>query len=881
MLVALLAALAAVGCRPKAARPPGYRVPLPNFSIEPAASPAALGPVSAFTFDSRGRPVVVKEGSGLVTRLDDLNGDGVFETERAIAAEVRSVRGLWFDGRTLYLLGSSAAGQYGLYRLEDRDNNGDMERVELLAALDAPAPGSHTIGRSPQGAPVFLHGGKWLRWSEERRALSVMAGGFGNARVLVFDADGEAFVLDADAPRLIHAIPGGEYGATGERLDTLPPLRESAGTALSFYRHDVYPEAFRGALFEAQGPLGRIVAQRMRPVGATYEPDRAAPLAEFVAGEPLTITGLATGPDGFVYFSSGGNSGGGLYRIRYTPSWQERWRRWREQEAGGLRAILHQPEPLSSWGHAALARQHDYLEARWGDELEQLAKRASAETGERVRAILLLMRFGPRTKPALLMELLTSGEPRVRAAAMLAAGALGDSSADEAVSKGLQDQDAMVRRRAAEAVGPQLEANPYALLDDPDRLVRFAARRALEQTPREEWKASALAETKPRPALEAMLALIHTASGPQEIAERQAVIERLLPMLADPALDQQLRLDALYVFGLAWQNVEDAELGKRCAATLLPAFTAHPSDADRVQLATAAALARCGGAGVIEALIKAMDEAKQDRALQAHYAHSLSKVRQGWDSGSKEAMLAWFEQAAEWRGSGSASSSRSLGEWFDAFAGSVLTSAEARVARRRIPKLAGAAAGALTAEEILATQLSETEAPTGTAARGKDVFAQRCACLPPVRGPGIGARGGPGSDRRSREAGKGRAARGDRLPSRKVDERYRSEAFELADGSTLTAMVVREDAKVLLLRTAAQPRPISILKSRVKSRRTLEESIMPEGCSTASIKMRLPACSSFSPVSPARGNRSAARSRARLCTEARPSGSALPELKTL
>ena len=66
-------------------------------------------------------------------------------------------------------------------------------------------------------------------------------------------------------------------------------------------------------------------------------------------------------------------------------------------------------------------------------------------------------------------------------------------------------------------------------------------------------------------------------------------------------------------------------------------------------------------------------------------------------------------------------------------------------------------------------------------------------------------------------------------PSREVDERYKSLVIETADGHEIDAMVVREDDRVLLLKTTTEPRPISILKSQVRGRRDSDQSIMPAG----------------------------------------------------
>ena len=88
----ILAALLTLGagCKArKAVADPAARASRlpPGFSIEAAVSaPQRLALVRTFTFDSRGRPVVVMaDGKGWATLLLDNNGDGFFETERVLS----------------------------------------------------------------------------------------------------------------------------------------------------------------------------------------------------------------------------------------------------------------------------------------------------------------------------------------------------------------------------------------------------------------------------------------------------------------------------------------------------------------------------------------------------------------------------------------------------------------------------------------------------------------------------------------------------------------------------------------------------------------------------------------------------------------------------
>ena len=848
LLVLFLILLVSAGCRPRLQQRQQQQeaaVAPAGFSIEAAAPGARLGSVAAFTFDSRGRPVVVVKDRKLATVLLDQNRDGVFETEKVLTTKVTGVRGLWFDGRTLYLIGNGPEGQYGFFRLEDKNGDDEMDAFEQLSAFEGGAePGPHDIRRGPDGLPTLLLGnGRWLRWNEDRRDYTVLATGFGNPRTHFYEPGGEAILFDsgneddADLPtyfgvRTIHAVPGGDYG-----VDPAPTL-----AAMEMYGHRVYPAAYRGSWFGLGSRRGTISTGRLVARGATFE--LVSAVDKFAQRDALEITGIETGPDGFVYFAtSGPGNRGGLYGIRYTPGWRERWDQWWERAPEGVLAVVRQPQPLSSWGHAALLRQKELFESRWAEGLEALALERSAAAPDRVQAMLMLQRFGPKPKVELLKRLIHDAEPSVRAAAIYVVGQQGAAQAARVLAAAaLEDDDAVVRRRAAEAIvrmglSPEdadfagitgFSASLYKLLGDRDQHVRYSARLALERTPREEWKPRVLAERDRSVAMEGMLALIRTtAAGPGQQEEREAVLTKLMLMLSDTKIDAASRLRALRLFTLAITGVKDAALGKQAAAVLLAQFPAAGDEPLNRELARA--LAGCGEPAAIQKILGAIPKGDRNRPLQIHYVDCLRSIKDGWTAAQKEALLAWFQAAAEWRGR--ASLPGALATMFDGALRTIYTKQENRLARARIPKFTsvnGAAPAGLSPEEILEFQLSEAAtAAVISPDQGKEIFAKRCASC--HRFGEVGDQFGP--DLTGLEARLDKAAILDAIlyPSREVEERYKTQVIETADGHEIDAMVVREDDKVLLLKTTAEPHPISILKSQVRARRDSDKSIMPEG----------------------------------------------------
>jgi putative heme-binding domain-containing protein len=76
-----------------------------------------------------------------------------------------------------------------------------------------------------------------------------------------------------------------------------------------------WPRRFGDALFMADWQFGRILLVDLVPRGATYEANAEL----FLEGGPLNVCDLAFGPDGALYFITGGRgSQSGLYRVTWT-----------------------------------------------------------------------------------------------------------------------------------------------------------------------------------------------------------------------------------------------------------------------------------------------------------------------------------------------------------------------------------------------------------------------------------------------------------------------------------------------------------------------------------------------------------------------------------
>src|SRR5262249_8812137 len=153
---------------------------------------------------------------------------------------------------------------------------------------------------------------------------------------MAFNPDGELFTWDSDmewdigAPwyrptRVNHCVSAGEYGwRSGSAVwptyypDSLPTTLDvglGSPTGMKFGTSAKFPLRYQRALFAADWAYGRILAIHLTPLGASYE----GTFETLVTGKPLNVTDLDFGPDGAMYFITGGRgTPSTLYRLTYS-----------------------------------------------------------------------------------------------------------------------------------------------------------------------------------------------------------------------------------------------------------------------------------------------------------------------------------------------------------------------------------------------------------------------------------------------------------------------------------------------------------------------------------------------------------------------------------
>lgn len=360
--------LAKPGAQSLATDPATFTV-TPGFKVELVRSSSGdEGSWVAMTFDPKGRITLAREKRGLL-RLDPAT-----HKMEVVEDTLLECRGLLYAGGALF---ANANNSKGLYRLRDLDGDGRYEDVhELMHTEGGVGHGRNHIKLGPDGWIYVAHGnnvlppknlasssplqnyaadqvlpnpwdsvmfdgnvelpaGHVLRIRPEGGEPELLAGGFRNPLDIAFNREGALFTFDADMERdvgahwymptrVLQVIPGADYGwrrGTGRYpawyADTLPSVLDiglSSPTGVFFGYGARFPARYQEALFLCDWAYGRILAVTLQPKGAGYTGTQET----FLSGRPMNVTDGCIGPDGALWFTTGGRgTQSGLYRVTY------------------------------------------------------------------------------------------------------------------------------------------------------------------------------------------------------------------------------------------------------------------------------------------------------------------------------------------------------------------------------------------------------------------------------------------------------------------------------------------------------------------------------------------------------------------------------------
>lgn len=265
----------------------------------------------------------------------------------------------------------------GLYRLKDTNNDDQFDEIKLLKSFNGEGEhGPHSIILAPDGKSLYLVCGNHTdvpemdsyllpsNWNEDNifqlikdprghatdrmapggwiahtdslgQHWQMVAAGLRNTFDIAFNDDEELFAYDSDMEwdfgmpwyrptRLLHVAKGADFGwRTGnskwptyypDELPSLLNIGQGSPTNLVYTGKAKFPDKYRNSLLAFDWSFGIVYAVQLEPDGATYR----AKAEEFLSGTPLPLTDGTIGPDGALYFLTGGRRlESDLYRVSY------------------------------------------------------------------------------------------------------------------------------------------------------------------------------------------------------------------------------------------------------------------------------------------------------------------------------------------------------------------------------------------------------------------------------------------------------------------------------------------------------------------------------------------------------------------------------------
>jgi putative membrane-bound dehydrogenase-like protein len=888
-----------------------FRAPS-GFVVEQVASHDVIGSVINLTFDHLGRPVVGHEREG-VRILLDTNGDGLYDAQQSFSEEVGRPMALSYIEPGDLLVQAEGPEGPGLYRLTDTDGDDEADRVELIGKSDTGVGehGPHGITKGPDGhyyvifgnhghpiveldplspsrgleedhlLPRYLDpnrhantkmapGGAIYRMTPGLKSWSRVLAGFRNAFDFAMDDTGEIFTFDSDMEwdigmpwyrpvRVLHTVPSGDYGwRTGSSkmpdyyLDTLPALDDvgrGSPVGTCFYQHHVYPDRYRGALFMGDWSLGKLLVLFPQSAGATY----TGKALDFVVGAPMNITDVAVGPDGAVYFTVGGrNTQGGLFRVRYEHPAPV------ASPASAVAAVLDQPMPRSAWGSRALAVAKESMGTAWEKELVRAARNKKLDSSRRWRALQALKLHDPAPEYTLLKRLTKDNDPSVRAGALFLLGDMSLAKVRRTLVKTLDDEDALVVRRASEAlvragleestqVPPRDPMVPslLTLLDHSDRTVRHAARHALMRVDRRAWAGAVLQDDidkRPHGSLEGLLALImsHDATADAgSIFERLEVYSR--SEMPDEILLDYLRVTQLAYLRLVEPEFDHSEFAELVGPRLLRKF---PTRNKAVNRELQVVLAHMQTPGVIDAML-AYCTSDMPQEEQVHTIYCLRAIRDGWSAEQRNVLVTWFDEGRKITGAASAAGYindlwESTLDLLPPNERQAALAREEEAIRKREESAEIQMASIKDKEDDDGVDLAEISfdelsnylendplAREVDLERGKRAFIRSLCANCHVFGT-VGKGGGPDLSTVASRFGRKEILESIMYPSRVVSDQYSGVDLVLDDFSSVTGMIAGESSSVLMVITIDGER-VNVPKASIMTREKAEGSAMPSG----------------------------------------------------
>ncbi len=666
-----------------------------EFAVEEVFGDDELGSVIAFEFNEFGNIIASLETGGLVM----LNPNAKSKSDRVkyLTKEVNAIQGILPLNGDIYVTGVYA-NKLGLYRLSDKDADQQIEEISEIVSFKG-YPGEHgphgvtlgydgsiyiTIGNhvsydgklgknSPfqnfyEGSIVKRYedpgghakgikapGGTIIRTDLDGTNVEVYAGGIRNSYDIAFNNNGDLFTYDSDMEtdrglswyrptNLYHVVAGGEYGWRSGwakwpsyYFDGLPAAADTgrgSPTGMVFYNHVMYPLRYKGTMFIADWSGGKIYNIAFKREGSSYKLEKEL----FVEGSPLNVTDLSVGPDGALYFSTGGRmTSGGIFRVRWKGSPPKSYTELKDN----LSKIIRQPQPQSAYGRQNLAELQHQLGTEWDKIVLGVAMSDKNPADYRLAAINLMILYGPTADSELLIRLSQDDDEVIRAKAVRAMMLDPTESVTDRLIEMLKDESPYVQRIVCEAMSynkiPTSYTSIQPLLDSDDRFMALAARKLLETLPPEEYRTKVLTTGNQREFIQGAHALI---SGNPSATNSYAILARVAEFFDEFISDKNF-LDMLRLVQVA---IEIGEID----AEKIPAFVDRiaeefPSGNSLMNRELAKIVSNLQATQTIERFCDFLKSSRASNADKLDIAMHIQLIRTGWSSSQKYQLVDYLE----------------------------------------------------------------------------------------------------------------------------------------------------------------------------------------------------------------------------------------------
>jgi len=339
--------------------------------------PAGQGSWVAMTVDGQGRLICADQHGKLYRVIPPVTDDGAASVEE-LKIPLKGAHGLlWHDG-VLWVTVAEGTDQSGIWRVLDSDGDGELDRPELVKALQGRGEhGPHGLVASPDGKFIYVMAGNhtdlpameksmvarvwaedqllprrpdarghardrmapggWVaRFTPDGQNWELVSVGYRNAYDMAFNAQGDLFGYDSDMEwdlgmpwyrptRICHVVAGSEFGwrnGTGKwpecYEDSMPgqlDIGPGSPTGMVSGKGAKFPERYQRAIYALDWTFATIYAIHLTPDGSGYQAERE----EFISGSGLPFTDAVIGHDGKMYCLTGGRrTESTLWRVSYT-----------------------------------------------------------------------------------------------------------------------------------------------------------------------------------------------------------------------------------------------------------------------------------------------------------------------------------------------------------------------------------------------------------------------------------------------------------------------------------------------------------------------------------------------------------------------------------